>query len=260
MELPREIERITKGMPCAENRTGMSDARVLIYPELVLKILPDRPEVQREMRMLRWLEGKVPAPRVAACEKSGDSVFLLMTRVPGRMACDAALLRDPDRLTDRLAEAMRLLWETNISDCPVIRDQQAELAEARLRVEKGRVNKENAEPSTFGPGGFRDPAALLCWLENNRPSPDPVLSHGDFCLPNVLFTDGGLGGFIDLGDSGVGDRWRDIALCHRSLRHNTDGTYGTAIPGFDADRLFSALGVRRDPDKLRWYLLLDELF
>ena len=67
-------------------------------------------------------------------------------------------------------------------------------------------------------------------------------------------------GFIDLGDAGVGDRWRDLALCHRSLRHNVDGTYGKVKPGFDADELFRMLDIPKDPEKLRWYLLLDELF
>ncbi|MGN0355627.1 MAG: phosphotransferase [Muricoprocola sp.] len=32
------------------------------------------------------------------------------------------------------------------------------------------------------------------------------MSHGDFCLPNVFFKDGRVEGFIDLGDTGVGDK------------------------------------------------------
>ena len=48
--------------------------------------------------------------------------------------------------------------------------------------------------------------------------------HGDFCLPNVFFADGKVSGFIDLGDAGIADRWYDIALGYRSLKHNVDGT------------------------------------
>ncbi len=108
--------------------------------------------------------------------------------------------------------------------------------------------------------GFQSPEEILCWLANNKPAFEPVLSHGDFCLPNIFLTEHGISGFIDLGDSGVGDRWKDIALCYRSLKHNADGTHGVTRPGVNADRLFDVLGVAPDVDKLRWYLLLDEFF
>ena len=36
-----------------------------------------------------------------------------------------------------------------------------------------------------------------------------TLIHGDFCLPNILAVDDKVVGFIDLGDSGIGDPWRD---------------------------------------------------
>jgi kanamycin kinase/aminoglycoside 3'-phosphotransferase-3 len=67
-------------------------------------------------------------------------------------------------------------------------------------------------------------------------------------------------GFIDVGDLGVGEKWRDIALCYRSLLHNADGTYGPVYPNIAPDRLFSALGIAPDWEKVRYYRLLDELF
>jgi kanamycin kinase/aminoglycoside 3'-phosphotransferase-3 len=88
-----------------------------------------------------------------------------------------------------------------------------------------------------------------------------VLSHGDFCLSNVLIENGKLSGFIDLGETGVGDKWRDIALLYRSLRHNSGGYYGGKVyPDFNPDMLFDTLGIEPDHNKLRFYTLLDELF
>ncbi|MBQ3918115.1 MAG: phosphotransferase, partial [Oscillospiraceae bacterium] len=118
---------------------------------------------------------------------------------------------------------------------------------------------DNTEPSTFGEGGFKDPADLLTWLEKNKPSFEPALSHGDLCLPNILI-DGGKIGYIDIGDAGIGDKWRDLVLLSRSLRHNTDGTYGKVYPGYYDDMLFDELGIAPDREKLRYYTLLDELF
>ena len=91
------------------------------------------------------------------------------------------------------------------------------------------MDVDNEEPTTFGEGGFRDPEHLLMWLEENRPAFEPVLSHGDYCLPNIFLENGTLKGFIDLGRAGIGDKWNDIALCYRSLKHNFDGTYGGKV-------------------------------
>ena len=177
------------------------------------------------------------------------------------MACDPFWLEKPRELLDLLAEGLELLWSVDADRCPRVRDLDAELREAAYRVENGLVNVENTEPDTFGPGGFRDPEELLRWLEDNRPDYEPVLSHGDCCLPNIFLENGKISGFIDLGDTGIGDRWRDIALCWRSLLHNFDGSYGGKVyPDFDPDALFDALSIPPDREKLRYYLLLDELF
>ena len=59
----------------------------------------------------------------------------------------------------------------------------------------------------------------------------------------------------------IGDKWKDIALCHRSLKHNFDGTFGGKVyPDFNPDSLFDALGIEPDWEKIRYWILLDELF
>ena len=88
---------------------------------------------------------------------------------------------------------------------------------------------------------------------------EPVLSHGDFCLPNIFIDHGKIGGFIDLGDTGVGDKWQDIALCYRSLKYNAAGYYGGKVyPDVRPEMLFDALGITPDWEKIRYYILLDE--
>lgn len=145
--------------------------------------------------------------------------------------------------------------------CPRSRNIDVELEEAKRRVENNMVDLDNVEQTTFGEGGFDNPQALLKWLEDNRPDYEPVLSHGDFCLPNIFIEDGQISGFIDLGDTGTGDKWRDIALCYRSLKHNFDGSFGgKACPDFNPDWLFEALGIEPNWEKLKFYMLLDELF
>jgi aminoglycoside phosphotransferase len=57
-----------------------------------------------------------------------------------------------------------------------------------------------------------------------------VLVHGDYCLPNVLVTDGELSGIVDVGGSGLGNPETDLAAGVWTLRYN----YGE---GFAADFL-----------------------
>lgn len=48
---------------------------------------------------------------------------------------------------------------------------------------------------------------------------DEVLVHGDYCLPNVLL-DGDRFHYLDVGQTGIGDRYVDVVAAIWSLRHN----------------------------------------
>lgn len=185
-----------------------------------------------------------------------------MSRIPGVMSCDAVWMDHPDELLDRLAEGLRLLWAVDTTDCPWVNDLDHALAFLRERVERGELNAAACTPGTFGPGGFRSPADLLGWLERNRPEESFVFSHDDYCMPNIFLDreKNAVAGFIDLGGCGLADRWHDIALCLKSLRRNFSGFFGGPVrPAPDEARFFTALGIGRDEERLRYYLLLDEL-
>lgn len=259
--IPEAIQRIIGDLPYDLDTVGLSQSQVLMFPDMVLKIEKYSRNADETVQMMKWLAGKIPVPKVFCHEVCGEYQYLLMSRVEGKMSCDEYYMERPRELLALLAEALEMLWSVDISDCPRCRGLDAELEEARYRVENGLVDIENTEPETFGENGFASPLELLEWLENNKPEVEPALSHGDFCLPNIFLKDGGISGFIDLGDAGIADRWRDISLCYRSLKHNFDGSYGGKVyKDFDSDMLFEALDIVPDRDKLRYYILLDELF
>lgn len=54
---------------------------------------------------------------------------------------------------------------------------------------------------------------------------DFVFVHGDACLPNFIILDGKLSGIIDLGDSGIDNKEKDLAAAVWSLDYN----YGPAL-------------------------------
>ena len=258
--IPESIRKLIAGREYTVDGTGMSGSSVLLFPDMALKIGPESPLTDGMLRVMRWLEGKLPAPRALCFERADGREYLLMTRVQGKMACDKAYLSQPELLLRLLSEALHMLWRVDVTGCPRSRTLNDELAHARRSLERGVVDFSRCEPETFGPGGFESPEKLLVWLEENKPPVEPVFSHGDCCLPNIFFEGDRVSGFIDLGDAGMADRWRDLALCYRSLKHNTDGFYGTKIPDFRPEKLFDYLGIAPDWDKLRYYILLDEFF
>lgn len=259
--IPAKIKSWIDNKPYTRDDIGMSGNLVLIFEDMVLKVEEKSESVNQQVQMMQWLDGKIPVPQVIAYEVENEKSYLLMSKVSGAMSCDTYYLEHLEELLEALAIGLKMLWKVDVRDCPYTRDVDVLLKEARIRVESDLVDVEDAEPTTFCKGGFKSPKHLLQWLENNRPTFEPVLSHGDFCLPNIFLADGKVKGFIDLGRAGVGDKWNDIALCYRSLKHNFDGTYdGKVYAEFNPDMLFEKLGVEPDWEKIKWYLLLDELF
>lgn len=268
ISFPAKIAALISGETYQTDEIGMSDASVLLFEDKVLKIQESNEEAFNEYRMLTWLSGKLPVPKVFACEKDCEKTWLLMSRCPGVAACAETYMKQPKKQTGLLAQGLKNLWHIDITGCPSDCRLKYKLKQAAYQVEHGLVDVENTEPGTFGSGGFRNPEELLNWLCDNQPEEEPVLSHGDFCLPNIFFTGSPTGcdaenqiSYIDLGKSGIADKWCDIALCYRSLSHNYSGLYhGRSYDGLDDRLLFRELGLRPDWDKIRYYILLDELF
>ena len=258
--LPAALERLLQDKPYTRNTTGLSGAGVLVFEDRVLKTAPADRTALREARMMEWLEGKLPVPRVLHNVVEKDTHFLLMSRLEGEMACHKDYMSRPGVLIPLLAEALKALWQVDVKDCPCRFSLEDRLLLAEDNVRHGRCETDNVEKDTYGPNGFKDPEHLLRWLKDHRPPVDGALSHGDFCLPNVFFKEDRVSGYLDLGFCAAADRYQDIALCWRSLMHNADGTYGAVYPGIDPDGLFRALGMTPDREKVRYYILLDELF
>lgn len=261
MIIPKAIQSAIDDSKCSIDNIGMSDSTVVIFDQQVLKIQALGKESETEYAMLKWLNGQLPVPKIQAFIEENQKSYLLMSKIPGFMACTDGYKVNPEKLTTLLAKALKKLWEVDIQSCPCDQQLEKKLEQAQFNVENHLVDMENVEAETFGASGFKDPADLLKWLIANKPEEDFVLSHGDFCLPNIFFEADEIKGYIDLGRAGKADKWQDIALCYRSLRDNLEGKRASSSQvKYDAKKLFDKLDIEPDWEKIKYYILLDELF
>ena len=259
--IPKEIQELIGDRIGKVDEVGKSSSKVICYSDMILKIEKTNKSSDNEYRMMEWLNGKLSVPEILCFKKEQEMSYLLMTRVEGTMSCGDDYMENPKLLIKLMAEGMRKLWSLDITDCPSMNNIDKLLKEAEYRVINGLCDIEDAEPETYGENGFRDPAELLTWLKEHKPEEEFVFTHGDCCMPNLFLNKDRFSGFIDLGNCGIADKYQDIALCYRSLLHNFAGVYtGKAYPKFDEEMFFKELGIEPDWEKIRYYILLDELF
>jgi aminoglycoside phosphotransferase len=261
VELPQKIKNIIGTRSFNEDTIGMSNAQVICFDDMVLKIEPHSEESDNEHNMMNWLSDKLPVPKILCLEKINDTSYLLMSKVQSDMLCAPELLNNPKLLIKLLAQGLQLLWNVNINNCPYNNSLDNKLKLAADRVSKNLCSMEDSEVDTYGNKSFSSPNHLLEWLMDNKPTEELVFSHGDYCLPNIFTDENKISGFIDLGRSGVADKYQDIALCYRSLLHNFKGKYSKKKDAeFHCDMLFEELNIEPNWEKIKYYILLDELF
>jgi aminoglycoside phosphotransferase len=152
-----------------------------------------------------------------------------------------------------LAEGLRQIHSLPIAECPFDMRLDQRLAQAEWGIRQ-KIADEQTVRESLGVSA----AQLLEQLVATRPAEpvtDLVFTHGDYCLPNVLLdpTGASVSAFLDWGRAGVADRYQDLAIGARSVRHNLGAEWG---PRFLATYAAGPLDQRR----LDWYEMLDELF
>jgi kanamycin kinase len=205
-------------------------------------------ELEAERERLNWAFPRLLVPRVLTYGVESEQEWLLTAGLPGVTGLDASLRAAPARLVRQLGESLRQLHAVPVDGCPFEHrlDKDVDLAERRVAAGLVEAQEFNAD--------HRDltPEAALARLRTLRPATeDLVVCHGDYCVPNVLFENGGVSGYVDLGHLGVADRWSDLAVATWSVTWNLG-------PGWE-DHFLAAYGVRRDPQKQAFYRLLYDL-
>lgn len=258
-EVPTSLAPLVAGYGWARVTVGESGDAVYrlhdagIEPDLYLKHASpaSAQDVAGEMVRLQWLSDHVAVPEVRAFVALPGQAWLLTTALPGKTAYQLLEANPHDGLAiiDALARFLRRLHSIPVEGCPFNSDHRLRLGEARWRIDRGLVDLTDFDEERAGWTAEQvwGDMTALCPFE-----PDPVVTHGDFSLDNVLLADGGRVGCIDVGRAGIADRYQDLAIAWHCLKE-----FGPALQ----QRLLSSYGIERpDLGKIRFHLLLDELF
>lgn len=257
--VPSSMTAEVAGYEWTRNLTGRSGGAVYRLqgksgcPDLFLKhgrggVASD---IVDEMVRLRWIATHLPAPAVRHFVYAPDEAWLLMTALPGHTAYH--LLRaHPDlgpAIVDAVAAFLRGLHSIPASECPFNSSHDYRLARARVRIEAGLVEEDDFDEARDGW------TAEQVWEAMHRLLPftrDPVVTHGDFSLDNLLIQNGEVVGCIDVGRVGIADRYQDLAVLWNGL-----GEFGDSL----GNRMLTQYGIgTADRGKLDFHLMLDELF
>ncbi|GGC01490.1 aminoglycoside 3'-phosphotransferase [Pseudoduganella buxea] len=256
---PADITAASAGYLWARDTVGESGGRVHRLhgkagaPELYLKHGKDAvaDDIGHEMVKLRWLADYLPVPAVTQFVRTQDEAWLLMTALPGHTAYQVMAAR-PDlqgAVVDALATFLRRLHVIPADACPFTSEHPYRLARARSRIDGDLVDEDDFDEERQGW------TAQQVWqaMQDLLPfAPDPVVTHGDFSLDNLIIQGGDVVGCIDVGQAGIADRYQDLAIAWNCL-----GEFGPALQR----RFLARYGIDQvDQRKLDFHLMLDELF
>jgi aminoglycoside 3'-phosphotransferase-2 len=255
--LPPDFRDMLTGYSWARQTIGHSDAHVFKMeadnrPVLFLKTEPDGPfsELADEAARLRWLAGQdIPCPQVTAFEIHDGYGWLLTSAVAGKDLVSSGHV-PASSVIAIVAGALRELHTLDVRTCPFDHSLDRRIAHARVRMEAGIVDEADFDDERED----RTAREIFEELLALRPSTEePVVAHGDACLPNFMADGGRFSGFVDCSRLAVADRYQDLALTCWSIRLNL---------GEEWVQPFLALyGLpEADPEKLSYYRLLDEFF
>jgi aminoglycoside phosphotransferase len=204
--------------------------------------------LQQEAFVVDWLSNKdLVIPRVLYFEKSDDSVSLLISGVAGTPPYKLKE-RDKEELLKITALALRKFHSVSLNNSENLNNLDKDLAKIEKHIKLDVIDVKIFQESNEG----KTPEEIYSYLLENKTKFDSnVLTHGDYCLTNILITQEQFG-FIDLGDCGPGDRYKDFSSLEVSIKRNFGAEW---IPIFykhyDQD-------LTVDPFKIKYFQLIDQ--
>ncbi len=207
-----------------------------------------RKSLEQEALALEWLSGKgITIPEILDFEREGDTTYLLITGVRG-LPPYKFKERDKSELLKITADALRKFHQITLEDSGPLNTLDKYLGKIGQHLNLGVIKETDFKEANEG----KTPKDVFNFLVAERQKFDSdVLTHGDFCLPNILL-EGKNFGIIDLGDCGPGDKYMDLSSMEVSIKRNFGAEWVEVFnKHYDPE-------LKIDRNKIKYYQLIDQ--
>lgn len=190
---------------------GRSDSDVykLTKDNQVLYLKIGSEPVKDLAKILLFLETTtLNTPKLLSEGRYGGRHYVLMSECKGLMTYEI----EPHLAVKVLAQELKLIHSLDVQNLDHYRDVSY-YKKLLLTIDQNTLSDEDQK--------------FVKQMDTLSIQEDLVFTHGDYCLPNILY-ENGLTSIIDLDYAGISFRYLDILDCMWSLEYNfKDDKYGT---------------------------------
>ena len=190
-------------------------------------------------------------PEVISHQELDSTVIFVLSELQGTPA-HLVPPSQREQTLDVIANTLKQIQEIAVEESHFLTSPYDELAIIEDFIEYSKVDKAAFEKDN----GLSPEAGLeklLCMVNDLSVPLDCSLSHGDFCLPNIIINENGtLAGVIDWALARRSSKFRDCTILEQSISRN----FGEPF----IQHFYDCFGEQPDPHSRSFYHLLDQFF
>ncbi len=195
-DLPEILSELIEGYKL--NRYPWYETAAKIYrlegesDALYLKLIEGQPtrSLERESTILEWIDGRLHTPNLLYYTYENEVEYQLTSEVKGTPTYKVQSFERADAVRV-LGETLKLIHSLGTDGCPI----------------DNRIDNKLAL--------IEDSSKL-----GDRPVEELGVTHGDYCLPNIIMENAALSGVIDWDYGGLADPYVDFNSCIWSMGFN----------------------------------------
>lgn len=207
-------------------------------------------ELDREAKFLELYSNNLTIPTYYYYYSDDKFSYLVTSEINGIPMHEVLDKMPQHKIVNVLITALNSILTQNLDDRLDV-SLEIELAEIKELLDNDKIDTKN-----FIEANGTLPTEIYNQLIKDFPKHNTnVLSHGDFCIPNILISPVfNLAGLIDWGKVGIGDIHRDIAALHGSLiRNDFEPIFNDLISNL-------SFSFNLDMEKINYYKKVDQFW
>jgi len=217
------------------------------------KIRPadDAEMLELEAQKVNWASNVLPVANKAFVKKLAGISIMFTKTLDGSPSFDLVGKLPSDKIVAGITEATKLMRSVSTANVPFAapgwtRENYVEANLGKLATSKNKHRQLHPDFSRLTLKELRD------IVDQGPGNQIRVLTHGDWCMPNIMMDDEGrVTGIVDLGELHVGDEKLDPAIMSWTIRANMGNQW--------EDRYLNSLNINSQDDGINYQRLIYDL-